>query len=241
LHRQQVPVLSANGCSARATPTDQKIHSSMKLLPLLLITLLCGFASSASGTVAFYARPSLEYTKLYLDDDLTASAKLGGGISGGLALGDEQHYILELEFVSTTGVKADRIKDYVGYTTTLHETLDVNQFVFSFKYMILSKDSPVRIFVGPTAGWWTAEGTDRETTSRPGLDATSPVDYSVSESGFLFGPVAGLLFKINEHSSIDIAYRHIGMIGSDKNRSAYYSGFTGHLAKQLCVGFRYLF
>ena len=207
----------------------------MKISPVstCLAMILC-FASSAHASAAFYARPSLYYTKVSVANGVYTSGKLGLGVAAGCALGSKQSFALELEAVSTTGMKAHDVYGSSGSTTTEDTKVDMTQCLFSFRYTVLPMDSAVRIFVGPTAGYWTEKGGSVRSTTFSYSSVVYPATTSSgTERGFLLGPTLGAAIKVNNQAKIELAYRQLWMLTSD--------GHNGHLTQQLCVGFNYRF
>ncbi|MFT3783562.1 MAG: outer membrane beta-barrel protein [Nibricoccus sp.] len=196
-----------------------------------LAVFLC-IVSSAHASAAFYLRPSLCYTDVSIVTNEYTSGKVGFSLAAGLALGARQSHALELEAVSTTGMKAHQVSNSNGTITTNNDTRDLSQYLFSFKYTFPPRDSRIRFFIGPTAGYFTEKGKNTQSTAF----TYSPVVYpptsrSISETGALVGPTAGATFSVNTHAKVELSYRHLFMI----------SQYNGHVARQFSASFRYLF
>ena len=213
------------------------------LQSVFCLAVLCGVVNSTAGEVAFYLRPSIQYTKMTMDDNITSSGKFGVGLAAGITIGTQQRFNPEVEVSTTSGLHAHGTKGYEGYSDSLAESLDLNQYMLSCKFMLFGKDSPVRILLGPTVGWWTARGDENRHTIYSSPAYVLPNVYSsVSESGILWGPVAGILINVNDHAKVELGYRRLAMLGSHGDRnSVYWGGVVGHLTNQVCLGLKYIF
>ena len=197
-------------------------------------TLLC-FASNAHASAEFYARPSLYHTEVSVATGVYTSGKLGLGIAAGCTLGTRQSFALELEVTSTTGMNAHDVdRSYIGSIITTDTTVDMAQYLINFRYFFQPMHSPVRFFIGPTAGYWTERGNGSEVTKDSYSSFVYPTKtHSISETGFLLGPTLGAAIKVNDHAKIELAYRLLLMLTSN--------GSNGHSARQFSVSFNYRF
>lgn len=202
------------------------------LSALACIALVLCISNNAQASVAFYARPSVCFTKVSVATDVYTSNKMGFGIAAGCTLGSGESFSFELEAISTTGMKAhDEYSAYLS-KTTYDYTVDMTQCLFSFRYTFPSKDSPMRIFIGPTAGYWNNKKKFVHTNSYYGV-FSPPTTTSETENGFLLGPTLGVAFKVSSHARIELGYRQAWMLNSEYN--------NGHMAKQVFVSFNHVF
>lgn len=204
----------------------------MKIIPALAcLGMLFYCASSVSAAGAFYIRPSVQYTKVSVATDEYTGGKIGYGIAAGYTLGTNRSFSLELEAVSTSGLKAHTDKRYYGATGTVDETLSFSQYLLGFRYTVLPKDCAIRFFVGPSAGYWTTK--NKSVSLLHTSSSTTSTTSNFSEQGVLLGPTLGAAVKVNDRIRIEVAYRLLWMLTSDAS--------NGHLAKQSYVSCNYVF
>ncbi len=202
------------------------------LLPLT--ALLAVLSIPAEAQVSTYVEPQLLWSKAKMEN--LNSSKFGFGLTGGCRVGPKGEHDFNLGLGYTPYSYSKTYSETInGIPTSITESLELKAttLLFSYRYVIAIKDSPVSFYAGPVIGFTRAKVSSTSTGRGNLPDDPGPVVFAAasdtviaaatssatatddvtenasgSDTALTYGGTLGMVWKLSATIDLNLGYRY---------------------------------
>jgi len=173
------------------------MNTKIKVVALATLIITLGASAKAEG----FLRPSI----LFVSPGMAgASDATGESLAFGTRFGAQAEHELSIE---GNWVQWDEKTSYAGFAVS--GSLKYAPYLANYRYYFGQKDSPVRLYFGPSVG--IAITKVSVTATGPGVNVAA----GGSTTSAAYGGTAGLVIRLAEKVDLDVGYRYLYVKGSN--------------------------